>query len=317
MTEVAETIDNGQSHTTVLKQEAVSALAVKADGFYVDATYGRGGHSRALLERLNTEGGLLVLDRDPEAAADAVTLAQRDARVTAVQASFKELEREVSRLGQAGRVQGVLFDLGLSSPQLETAARGFSFQRDGPLDMRMDPSQGESAADWINRAAEGDIADVLFRYGEERYARRMAKRLVAERRRQPITTTARLAEIVGAAHPAWERGRHPATKAFQAIRIHINGELEQIEQGLEQALSVLAPAGRLAVISFHSLEDRLAKRFIAAASRGDGYPRHLPVPQTMLQPKLKAVGRAVKPDAAETEHNPRARSAVMRVAEKL
>ena len=322
MPQTVQTVQTAQTHTPVLAAEAVAALQVAADGFYVDATYGRGGHSRAILQHLGESGAVLALDRDPEAVADARGLAAQDPRLAPAHSRFSGLEKEVAAQGRSGQVQGVLFDLGLSSPQLESAARGFSFMRDGPLDMRMDPAAGESAADWLGRANEGEIAEVLRRYGEERHARRIARHIVAARQRQPVATTARLAEIVAAAHPAWSRARHPArhpaTRAFQAIRIHINDELEELQQGLEQALGVMAGGARLVVIAFHSLEDRIVKRFIAAASSGDGYPRRLPLPQSMLpQPKLKRLGGARRPDAAETRRNPRARSAVMRVAEKL
>ncbi|MGI9251477.1 MAG: 16S rRNA (cytosine(1402)-N(4))-methyltransferase RsmH [Pseudohongiellaceae bacterium] len=321
-----------QEHTAVLREEAVSALAVQANGFYVDATYGRGGHSKAILEKLGAAGRLLVFDKDPEAISHARALQEQDDRVRVAAAPFSELLAEVTHHerdtdtdgtethdtdSQSTEVQGVLFDLGVSSPQLDAAERGFSFLRNGPLDMRMNPDAGESAADWINRAEESEIADVLFHYGEERHARRMARRIVKERQTQAITTTEQLANIVKAANPTWERDKHPATRAFQAVRIHINDELEELRQGLEQALTVLASGGRLVVISFHSLEDRLVKKFIATQTKGDSYPRDLPIPQSMLNPRMKPVGKPLKAGTAETESNPRARSAIMRVAEKL
>lgn len=316
-------------HETVLRQEAVAALALRADGRYVDATYGRGGHSRGILQGLGPRGRLLALDRDPEAIADARVLAAEDGRLCPVHAKFSDLGREVQRCFSAdaradadssGKVHGILFDFGMSSPQLDNPQRGFSFMQDGPLDMRMDASQGETAADWIDRASETEIAHVLFHYGEERNARRLARRLVAARQEAAISDTGRLAALISDAKPAIRRSKkpaHPATRAFQAIRIHINDELEEIRRGLEQALEALESGGRLVAIAFHSLEDRIVKRFIAAGMKGDAYPRHLPVPQSMLQPKLRRIGRAQRPSAAEIECNPRARSAVMRVAEKI
>ncbi len=228
------------------------------------------------------------------------------------------LADEVKRRNWEGRVNGILLDLGVSSPQLDEAERGFSFMRNGPLDMRMDPESGESAAEWLARAGAGEIAQVLKEYGEERYAKRIAGAIVREREQNgPITTTGRLAEVVKAAHPRWEKDKHPATRAFQAIRIHINGELEELDQALEQALELLAPGGRLAVISFHSLEDCRVKRFMQKQVRGDEFPPDLPVPASALKPKLKLVGKAQRASDSELEANPRARSAVLRVAEKV
>ena len=211
----------------------------------------------------------------------------------------------------------MLFDLGVSSPQLDQAERGFSFMRDGPLDMRMNPTEGISAAQWVNKVAEKEIADVLFQYGEEKHSRRIAWRIVEERKQQPIETTVRLAEIVKEANPSWERGKHPATRAFQGIRIFINRELDELKLGLGQALEVLNIGGRLVVISFHSLEDRIVKRFIARQSKGDIYPRDLPVPQSLMNPRLKPIGKTIRASSHEIDANPRARSAIMRVAEKI
>lgn len=308
----------GQSaHETVLMQEAVDALAIRADGCYVDATFGRGGHSRLILQGLGAEGRLIVFDRDPEAIEVARQMQQADRRVQIAHAPFGEIKAQLEAMAVGQGVDGILFDLGVSSPQLDDAARGFSFLRDGPLDMRMDPEAGQSAEQWINSAGESEIADVLYRFGEERHSRRMARRVVLERAEQRITTTARLAEIIKEANPAWERDKHPATRAFQGIRIFINDELGELERGLEQSLEMLAVGGRLVVISFHSLEDRMVKRFIAQQARGDNFPRDLPVSQAMLNPKLKAIGKKAKASALEVDKNPRARSAVMRVAEKI
>jgi 16S rRNA (cytosine1402-N4)-methyltransferase len=301
-------------HAPVLLDEALEALAVRAGGFYVDATFGRGGHAAAILARLGKRGRLLVLDRDPQAAAAARELLGGDPRVEIAGIPFSQLGDAL-----AGRpaVAGILFDLGVSSPQLDDPARGFSFLRDGPLDMRMDPDVGESAADWLARAEEREIADVIFRYGEDRHARRIARALVASRSEAPIRTTARLAEIVGRAVPRREPGKHPATRTFQALRIHVNGELEEIAAALPQAVERLAPGGRVVVISFHSLEDRLVKRFLRNASRDDPAWAGLPEVPAHARARLRLVGHAVFPSPAEVERNPRSRSAVLRAAERL
>lgn len=304
-------------HATVLREEAVAALSIRADGIYIDATFGRGGHSRAILAGLGPRGRLLVIDRDPEAIAVAQELSQTYPQVSVVHGAFADLEMIARREGLHGQVAGILLDLGVSSPQLDRAERGFSFAKDGPLDMRMDPTQTLNAADWINAAPEKEIARVLYEYGEERHSRRMARRIVEERKSEPIRSTGRLAEIVKEANPAWEKDKHPATRAFQGIRIFINSELEQLSRGLEQALAILARGGRLVVISFHSLEDRIVKKFIAMQTKGDNFPRDLPVTQSMLNPTLRALGKAIRPGTAEVARNPRARSAVMRVAEKI
>ncbi|MDF2181532.1 16S rRNA (cytosine(1402)-N(4))-methyltransferase RsmH [Neptuniibacter sp. CAU 1671] len=305
-------------HITVLLQEAVNALVQDPNGFYVDGTFGRGGHSALVLQSLGKEGQLLGIDKDPQAIAHAKEKFAGESRFQIAHGSFAEMKRFVEGLNKQGQVDGVLLDLGVSSPQLDDASRGFSFMQDGPLDMRMDPTSGESAAEWIARASEAEIADVFFTYGEEKFGRRMARAIVAERKLVPITTTARLASIVAAANPAWEKGKHPATRAFQGIRIHINRELEDLEACLEQALDVLRVGGRLVVISFHSLEDRIVKRFIRTHVKGDEHlPRGIPVTQSMLKIRLKNVGKAVKAGKDETNANVRARSAVMRVAEKV
>jgi 16S rRNA (cytosine1402-N4)-methyltransferase len=305
------------THHPVMLAEVVAALQIHADGVYVDATFGRGGHSAAILERLGVGGRLIAIDKDPWAVEVARERSARDRRFSINQGSFAMLEYFAEAEAVSGKVNGVLFDLGVSSPQLDTAERGFSFLREGPLDMRMDTLQGESAAAWLARARESEIAQVLKTYGEERFAKRIARAIVQARQAAPIETTTQLAEIVAAANPAWERDKHPATRAFQAIRIFINRELEDLEQSLPQALRVLAPGGRLAVISFHSLEDRIVKRFMRDEARGGDLPHGLPVPASAFNPTLRIVGKPIYPSAAEVAANPRARSAVLRVAEKI
>ncbi len=306
----------GGVHAPVLRDAAIESLAIRADGCYVDATFGRGGHAGEILGRLGEEGKLLAIDRDPEASAAASRLFARDPRATFVRARFSELDRHVA----AGSVAGILFDLGVSSPQLDEARRGFSFLRDGPLDMRMDPDDGESAASFLARADEREIAAVIARLGEERHARRIARAIVGARKSAPIETTGRLAGIIAAAVPGREPGRHPATRTFQALRIHVNDELGEIERALPKAVVALAPAGRLVVISFHSLEDRVVKRFMRSASREDpawASMPGMPAKPAAARPRLRLVGRAVFAYEAEVARNPRARSAVMRVAERI
>jgi len=306
-----------REHRPVLLDEALAALKIDPGGRYVDGTFGRGGHSAAILERLGEDGRLLALDKDPAAIEVANQRFAEDKRFLIRQDSFAMMNRHVSALGWMNQVDGILLDLGVSSPQLDDASRGFSFQKEGPLDMRMNPDQGQSAAEWLKDAREQDIVTVLKEYGEERFARRIARAIVQARREKPITTTKQLAEIVAAANPAWERGKDPATRSFQAIRIYINRELDDLEQVLEQVFEILKPGGRLVVISFHSLEDRRVKRFMRDAARGDDFPPDLPVTQAQLKPRLRLVGKAVRAGEAELEQNPRARSAVMRVAERL
>jgi 16S rRNA (cytosine1402-N4)-methyltransferase len=303
----------GVEHAPVLLDAALDALAVRGDGYYVDATFGRGGHAGEILGRLGEGGKLIAFDRDPDASAAAARLFEGDPRAQFVHARFSELSQHVTRAS----ADGILFDLGVSSPQLDAAARGFSFLRDGPLDMRMDPASGESAADWLARAGEREIAIVISRFGEERYARRIARAIVAARESAPITTTGRLAGLIAACVPGREPGRHPATRTFQALRIHINEELAEIERALPQAVDALAPRGRLVVISFHSLEDRIVKRFLRAASREDPAWAGMPRIPPQAQPRLRLVGRATFADDTEIAGNPRARSAVLRVAERL
>jgi 16S rRNA (cytosine1402-N4)-methyltransferase len=300
-----------RSHVPVLLAETLEGLRVVEDGIYLDGTYGRGGHARAVLARLGPHGRLLVMDRDPDAIADAERELGRDPRVAIRHAAFAGLADWEET---AGGLDGVLFDLGVSSPQLDEPARGFSFQADGPLDMRMDPTRGTSAADWLAEAGEAEIADVLWRLGEERMSRRIARAIVAARGTAPLTTTRQLADLVAKTIGHRERNKHPATRTFQALRIHVNDELGQLEQGLEAATLRLKPGGRLAVISFHSLEDRAVKQFI----RGEEAPRvrrGLPQPEAAPSP-LVAVGKAIFASEAETDANPRARSAVLRIAER-
>jgi len=305
-----------EGHVPVLRDEVLHGLAVRPEGVYLDATFGRGGHSRMILGALGPCGRLLALDRDPDAVRVGRELAQADSRFAIEQESFGRLRRVVEAQGITSGVDGVLFDLGVSSPQFDTPARGFSFQHEGPLDMRMDPGAGQSAADWLNSAGEREIAGVLRRLGEEPAAGRIARAICTERARQPITTTTGLAELVLSIMP--RRGpRHPATRVFQAIRIFINRELEELEAGLAQALELLATGGRLCVISFHSLEDRIAKRFLRDHSRVSPDFAALPVVPESARPQLRLVGGAIHADAAEVARNPRARSAVLRVAEKV
>lgn len=307
--------DNG--HTPVLLDEVMHALSPRPDGFYVDCTFGRGGHSRAILEFLGADGRLLVFDQDPDAIRSAQELASGDARVTCVHASFTELESEVRRRGMTGQVDGVVLDCGVSSAQLETPGRGFSFQYDGELDMRMNPETGQSAAQWIAQAGQREIERVLRHYGEEKFARRIANAIVKQRESAPITRTLQLAEIVSAAVPTREPGKHPATRSFQAIRIHINDEVGALSAVLPQIVRVLRPGGRMAVISFHSLEDREVKRFLRKQAAGDDYPPEIPVTAAQLHPALRIVGKAIRPSERELERNRRARSAVLRVGERL
>ncbi len=301
-------------HKTVLLEEAVDALAVKPGGVYVDATFGRGGHSRRILRQLNEQGRLIALDRDPAAIAAGGEIA--DARLKVIHAAFGSLKAVLKAEG-VERVDGVLMDLGVSSPQLDEAERGFSFRHDAPLDMRMDTSRGQTAAEWLAQASQQQLAEVIKNYGEERFANAVAKAIVAARAGGAIATTRQLAEIVASAVRTREQGQHPATRSFQAIRIHVNQELEELSLALPLAVEALRAGGRLVVISFHSLEDRIVKRFLRDASRPPQLPARLPVRAADLPPpRLKLVGKPISPSLAEIAANPRARSAVMRVAER-
>ena len=303
------------SHIPVLLHEALDALCIRSDGIYLDCTFGRGGHSRAILASLDEGGRLIGFDRDPSAVAAAQDLAKKDSRFEIVHTAFSELESALDSIAIA-RVHGVLMDLGVSSPQLDQAERGFSFQVDGPLDMRMDPTSGQSAADWIARADTDEIADVLWVLGEERFSRRIARAIAEARKVEPIVTTAQLSKIVSDAQPKKDQNKHPATRTFQAIRLHINEELSEVEQGLEAAVKRLEVGGRLAVISFHSLEDRLVKRALRDASRlPQGDPR-MPLPDSVAKPRMRLMGKVIKASTGELRMNPRARSAVLRVAER-
>jgi 16S rRNA (cytosine1402-N4)-methyltransferase len=299
----------------VLVDEVLEALAPSAGGFYVDGTFGRGGHAARLLEALGPTGSVLALDRDPQAIAAGRRRFADEPRLELVQADFASLAEMVATRGRGRAVRGVLLDLGVSSPQLDTPERGFSFSKDGPLDMRMDTTRGESAAEWLARVGERELADVIFELGEERFSRRIAAAIVAARIAQPITRTAQLAEIVQRAVRTRD-GKHPATRSFQAIRMFINDELGQLRRALEAAFSVLAPGGRLAVISFHSLEDRIVKQFIRVKSSVDPVFAGLPVIPASAQPVMREVGRKRRASAAEIERNPRSRSAVLRCAER-
>lgn len=304
-------------HTTVLLDEAVNALNIKQDGIYIDGTFGRGGHSRLILSQLGEQGKLYAIDRDPQAIAAAAAI--DDPRFNIIHGPFSALADYVEARGLTGKISGILLDLGVSSPQLDDAERGFSFMRDGPLDMRMDPTRGLSAAEWLLQAEENDIAFVLKTYGEERFAKRIARAIVERNRLQPMTRTKELAEVIAAATPIKDKFKHPATRSFQAIRIWVNSELEEIELALKGALVALAPGGRLSIISFHSLEDRLVKRFMREQSRGPQVPAGLPMTEAQLQKlggrQLKALGKMM-PGEAEVAENPRARSSVLRIAER-
>jgi 16S rRNA (cytosine1402-N4)-methyltransferase len=309
------------AHRPVLLDEVLDGLAIKPDGIYIDGTFGRGGHASAILERLGPEGRLLAIDKDPQAVAAAEARLGADSRFSIEQGSFTQLESLVQKRGwqqsERGGVDGVLLDLGVSSPQLDDASRGFSFRQDGDLDMRMDPSRGQSAAEWLATADEYDIRRVLREYGEEKFAKRIAYAIVKAREENPITSTRQLAVLIADASPFHERGKDPATRSFQAIRIFINDELGDVKACLPQALNVLRPGGRLAVISFHSLEDRIVKRFMRDEARGDDFPPGLPIPQSALSPKLCLIGKAIRASKQEINLNPRARSAVLRLAERL
>ena len=301
------------AHLPVLFAEVMDGLAVERDGTYLDGTFGRGGHARGVLQRLGPQGRLLVMDKDPEAIAVAMQMADADARLSWRRGSFAGL---ADWPATTAGLDGVLLDLGVSSPQLDVATRGFSFGKDGPLDMRMDPESGESAAEWLARASEKEIADVLWAHGEERQSRRIARAIVARRAVEPLVRTAQLADLIASVMPRGDSKTHPATRSFQAIRIHVNRELADLEAGLDAALSRLKPGGRLAVISFHSLEDRIVKQFMAKHAKAPPANRRMPV-EVAFTPTLRLVGGARKAGEAELAANPRARSAVLRVAEKL
>lgn len=304
-------------HISVLLSESVEQLVTDPNGLYIDGTFGRGGHSRCVLAKLD-QGKLLGFDKDPVAIAHGEALQNEDQRFQIVQDSFATMKEYIpQKLSLDGKVDGVLLDLGVSSPQLDDASRGFSFLNDGPLDMRMNPGVGQSAAEWIATADEKELADVIYQYGEERFSRRMARAICEYRVNTPITTTKQLANIVAEANPAWEKGKHPATRAFQGIRIFINNELGDLEQGLEAATEALKVGGRLVVISFHSLEDRMVKRFMKLKAKGPELPRHLPIQHDQMKTEFRTLGKAIKPSKGEVDLNVRSRSAVMRVLERV
>jgi 16S rRNA (cytosine1402-N4)-methyltransferase len=304
-------------HTAVLVEEALAALALEADGYYVDATFGRGGHAARILETLGREGRLLALDRDPQAIEAGRARFADEVRLTLLHASFADLGTLVPAHAHGRPCRGVLFDLGVSSPQLDDPQRGFSFRADGPLDMRMDPSRGAPVSDWLAHAGLDEIREVIATLGEERFARRVADAIGAERREQPLTRTSQLAALVARAVRTREPGKNPATRTFQALRMFVNDELGQLERGLAAAFAALAPGGRLVAISFHSLEDRLVKQFMQRHSQVDPALAQLPIVPEQARPRLKLVSRKLRPDAAELSRNPRSRSALLRVAEKL
>ena len=310
---------NAFSHQPVLFHEVLEALQVQPDGVYVDGTFGRGGHAAAILAQLGEQGRLVVMDKDPQAIAHAQQQHGDDARVTIIHDDYSHMAARIDELGLREQVDGVLLDLGVSSPQLDDAARGFSFGQNGPLDMRMNPQQGQSAAEWLMSAGEKEIADVLWQFGEERFSRRIARKIVEYRQQQPISDTATLAAIIAECVPAHKEKKHPATRSFQAIRIKVNAELEHITEVLENIFDVVKIGGRVLVISFHSLEDRLVKRFFKQHSTAPQLPKGLPLRQQDLaiNLRLRTIGKAIKAGAEELKHNARARSAVLRIAERL
>lgn len=314
MNESVPTDDQSEEHKTVLLREACEALLWDESGIYIDGTFGRGGHARHILKHLSASGRLLGFDKDPQAVAVGIELAAEDQRFSMHSGSFLG----VADLGLDGEIAGILLDLGVSSPQLDNAERGFSFLHDGPLDMRMDPESGTSAAEWLAIVDESELCQVLKTYGEERFARRIASAIVQKRQEKAITRTAELAELIKQAHPRWEKDKHPATRSFQAIRIHVNRELEELEGMLGLAESLLVHKGRLVVISFHSLEDRLSKRHMRGTAHASKVPRHIPLRESELKkPGLRLLGKAIRSSAEETRSNRRARSAIMRVAERV
>ena len=303
-------------HTSVMVKEVVEALNIRPDGTYVDATFGRGGHTRAILECLGPAGRVLAIDRDPDACRYGHEVFANEPRMLLVQARFSDLAAIIEREGLRQRITGMVFDLGVSSPQLDHASRGFSFQKQGPLDMRMDFSTGETVADWLSAVEEAELVRVLRELGEERYAKRIARAVVGARGHVPLTTTTELAALISQCVPTAESGKHPATRTFQALRIKVNGELDELDVILSQIESLLSVNGRLVVISFHSLEDRRVKHFFRRCARGDRYPPDLPITRDQIRPTLRLVGKLLRPTREEVDLNPRARSAVMRVAER-
>lgn len=305
------------AHQSVLLEESIQGLSIKPNGVYVDGTFGRGGHSRAILQHLNALGRLIAVDKDQEAIEYAHQHFVDDPRFTIVQGTFAMLETLAKKLDIYGKIDGILLDLGVSSPQLDNPTRGFSFIQQGPLDMRMDLEQDLDAARFINHASTDEMERIFREYGEERFARRIARAIEKARQVAPILTTSALAEIVKEANPKWEKHKHPATRVFQAIRIHINSELTDLSMCLKQCVACLAPGGRLVVISFHSLEDRMVKQFMKTEEQGEMLPIGVPIKASELSTSFKRVGKAIKPSEIEVKQNHRARSAVLRIGEKI
>ena len=304
------------NHIPVLLNETMVALAIRVDGVYIDGTFGRGGHARQILSRLSDKGLLLGLDHDPQAVAEGYDLAQHDTRFAIEQCSFAHLAQPVNTRNWHGKVDGVLLDIGLSSSQLDDPSRGFSFQKEGPLDMRMNPKSGVSAAEWLAKATVDDIAFVIKTFGEERFAKRIAKAIIKARQHKPILSTTQLATLVGNAMPFRQKHKHPATRTFQAIRIYINDELNNLKKGLQQALDVLAIGGRLVVITFHSLEDRIVKHFFRHQASGDDFPVNFPVTADKIKPNVRLIAKPIRASDDEIAFNTRSRSATLRVVEK-
>ena len=309
--------DTDYAHRPVLLSEALSALSIKPDGIYLDGTFGRGGHANEILQRLDEHGRLLAMDQDPQAVEVGKQRFGSDSRFEIVYGNFESMVEIVTERELMQKVDGVLLDIGVSSPQLDDGSRGFSFMKPGPLDMRMNPEAGQSAAQWLAKVDEDDLVLVLKRYGEERFARRIARAVVTVRQQEELTDTLQLAELISSAVPRKEKHKHPATRSFQAIRIFINRELEVLEEALKAAVKVLAVNGRLVVISFHSLEDRIVKRFMRDLARGPQLPKDLPIMDSEIDLPFKLIGKAIKPGEEELAQNPRARSSVLRVLERV
>ena len=304
-------------HIPVMLNEAIQGLAINPDGIYIDATFGRGGHSSAILKQLSDKGKLIAIDQDKAAIESGKSKFNQEPRIELLHSPFSQIKSLSKQYGCYARVNGVLFDLGVSSPQLDDPERGFSFQKNGPLDMRMNQERGVTAEKWLSSASEKQIASILTNYGEERYAGRIARAIVSARQQVKLNSTGLLAAIIKKVVPTYEKDKHPATRTFQAIRIYINRELDELNETLERVVEVLAPGGRLVIISFHSLEDRIVKRFIREEVKGDPFPSALPIGQGQLVPRLKLIAKKVKPSEQEIAANPRSRSAIMRIAEKL
>ena len=317
MIRVCEEMNDELDHEPVLINEVIENLAIKANGIYIDATFGRGGHARLILEKLSPQGHLLAIDKDLAAIDAGKKAFAQDKRFVIEHGSFAQIDQIADKYAIAGKIDGILLDLGMSSPQIDDPSRGFSFLHDGPLDMRMDITSGLNATEWVNHAAESEIVEVIKNYGEERFARRIANAIVRHRSNTPITRTRQLASIISQAKPVWEKSIHPATRSFQAIRIFVNRELDDLTIALEKSVELLASGGRLCVISFHSLEDRIVKHFIRRQTKGIEIPREIPLRSDEFHPKMQAIGSKFKASEEEIKRNPRARSATLRVAERV